>query len=132
MNRAHWTKLLPIIQAFVDGKTIQFHPNYSPSGDFAWKDLPADNATASFDNTVSYRIKPESKLRPWKLDEVPVGATIRTSEGTTALIMQADAAGIKAGHSLLWSPRDALTYCKWRWPIGNQPWQPCGVLETES
>ena len=62
MTREQAKELLPIIQAFAEGKTIQFRTNNR-----SWVDL-LDNdieINALFD----YRIKPEPKYRPFKTKE---------------------------------------------------------------
>lgn len=57
MNREQAKALLPFIQAFSEGKTIQFKSNGK------WVDLDS----ASFMLTPErYRIKPESKYRPFQ------------------------------------------------------------------
>ena len=59
-TREETKKLLPIIQAFVEGKTIQY--KFSEG----WRDL--DGLTVLSD-TSKYRIKPEPKYRPFKNQE---------------------------------------------------------------
>lgn len=56
MTREEAKKLLPIIQAFAEGKTIQLFTNG------IWED--AKNPT--FESGAMYRIKPEPKYRPFK------------------------------------------------------------------
>lgn len=53
MNRQQAKELLPIIQAFADGKVIQ----YRPYSDLPWKDMENGNFN---DNRENYRIKPET------------------------------------------------------------------------
>ena len=60
MTREEIKKMLPILQAFVDGKTIE---SRCIKGD---KSLWYDDEDPSFDNDFEYRIKPESKYRPFK------------------------------------------------------------------
>lgn len=55
MNREQAKELLPIIQAFAEGKTIQ------AAGGRGWYDV--DNINS---NSCKYRIKPEPKYRPFK------------------------------------------------------------------
>lgn len=55
MNREQMKELLPIIQAFAEGKTIQ------QAGGRGWFDVDSIN----FD-LCKYRIKPEPKYRPFK------------------------------------------------------------------
>lgn len=59
MNRQQAKELLPIIQAFAEGKTIQ---SRYINGSNTWLD---DN-NLSFGDGVEYRIKPEPKYRPFK------------------------------------------------------------------
>lgn len=57
MDRNQAKQLLPIIQAFAEGKAIQQTDGYD------WYDLDDPDFTANYN---SYRIKPESKYRPFK------------------------------------------------------------------
>jgi hypothetical protein len=60
MDRNQSKKLLPIIQAYSEGKTIQ---SRCIKGDTS---LWYDDEDPSFDNDFEYRIKPESKYRHFK------------------------------------------------------------------
>ena len=60
MTREEVKHLLPIIQAYADGKNIQYL-----NKDFIWEDFDDD----TFSGGVSYRIKPEPKYRPFKTTE---------------------------------------------------------------
>ncbi len=59
MNRQQAKDLLPIIQAFAEGKTIQ--SKYINGSNTWWEDN-----NLSFGDGVEYRIKPEPKYRPFK------------------------------------------------------------------
>ena len=59
MNRQQAKELLPIIQAFAEGKAIQ---SRYINGSNTWL---SDN-NLSFGDGVEYRIKPEPKYRPFK------------------------------------------------------------------
>ena len=62
MTREQAKELLPIIQAFAEGKTIDIYNNRE------WKDLMI--GSIKFDCKPScYRIKPEPKYRPFKTKE---------------------------------------------------------------
>lgn len=63
MNRDEAKQLLPIIQAFAEGKTVQCRQGISD----AWEDL-IGNVNFLL-HAHNYRIKPEP--RPWKFTEVP-------------------------------------------------------------
>lgn len=58
MNREQAKKLLPIIKAFVEGKTIQ-----TSIKNREWEDLTDD---IEFYSDDKYRIKPEPKFRPFQ------------------------------------------------------------------
>ena len=63
MTREEIKKMLPILQAFVDGKTIE---SRCIKGD---KSLWYDDEDPSFDYDFEYRIKPEPKYRQFKDSE---------------------------------------------------------------
>ena len=60
MNRKEAKELMPIIQAFSEGKAIE---SRCIKGD---KSLWYDDEDPSFDDDLEYRIKPEQKYRPFK------------------------------------------------------------------
>lgn len=60
MNKEQAKDLLPIIQAYVEGKTIE---SRCIKGDTS---LWYDDNNPSFDEDFEYRIKPEPKYRPFK------------------------------------------------------------------
>ncbi len=57
MNRQQAKELLPIMQAFAEGKTIEFRTNNISK----W----IETTTPAFDLLHEYRIKPEPKYRPF-------------------------------------------------------------------
>ena len=63
MTREEAKVLLPIIQAFTEGKAIE---SRCIKGD---KSLWYDDEDPSFDNDLEYRIKPEINYRPFKNEE---------------------------------------------------------------
>ena len=61
MNRKEAKELMPIIQAFAEGKTIQYYDSLIDIVD--WEDCENPN----FENlTYKFRIKPEPTYRPFK------------------------------------------------------------------
>lgn len=64
MNRQQAKELLPIIQAFAEGKTIQFRCSGEDETS-CWEDIGPDEAVGFSDDTSKYRIKPEPKYRPF-------------------------------------------------------------------
>lgn len=69
MNREQTIEAIRVMQAFADGKEVEFK---WMSKDWNSTDKPEWNWSA-----YDYRIKPTAKLRPWTADEVPLGAWIR-------------------------------------------------------
>ena len=62
MTREEAKEYLPIMQAFAEGKTIQYLDDHG-----FWNDI---KTCVSFDDNIScYRIKPEPKYRPFKNQE---------------------------------------------------------------
>ena len=60
MTREEAKELMPIIQAFVEGKTIEYREY-----DGEWKEAH----TPTWSSRLFYRIKPELKYRPFKTKE---------------------------------------------------------------
>ena len=60
MNRKEAKELMPIIQAFAEGKSIE---SRCIKGD---KSLWYDDEDPSFDNDLEYRIKPKTNYRPFR------------------------------------------------------------------
>lgn len=58
MTREEAKELLPIIQAFADGKQIQYFEECTRR----WEDITAPSLIRG----ISYRVKPEPKYRPFK------------------------------------------------------------------
>lgn len=64
MTREEAKELLPIIQAFAEGKVVQYRNNSNE-----WLDI-GKNASVGFTRLpLDYRIKPEPKCRPFKNQE---------------------------------------------------------------
>lgn len=98
MTREQAKELLPIIEAFAEGKTIQFK-----SIDDKWDDFGNKGDKLSFDSPIhKYRIKPEPKYRPfankeecWQemLKHQPFGWTKSISEKCFYFISKIDDKG---------------------------------------
>ena len=70
MTREQTIEAIRVMQAFVDGKEVEYKRH-----DEFWMltTLPLWNW-----NSIEYRIKPTPVLRPWTADEVPLGAQVRS------------------------------------------------------
>lgn len=126
-------ELLPIIQAFAEGKTIQFKfPGVLP-----WLEQDKENPDLQFGDFYEYRIKPEPKLRPWKPEEVPVGSLIRRKHCWPArwVIVCGTASGLGwfgMDGKFIFKNFDSLLseFENYEHSTdGGKTWKPCGVEE---
>jgi hypothetical protein len=113
MTREQTIEAIRVMQAFVDGKEVEFK---WMSKDWNYNDKPEWNWSA-----YDYRIKPTAKLRPWTADEVPLGAQARNREHpkTRWLIDRTS------------SEENRKDWCeKYEHSTdGGKNWLPCGVVE---
>lgn len=65
MTREEAKELLPIIQAYAEGKTVEV---LDPHGNWKESENPLFTDSLTY-NSIKYRIKPESKYRPFKTKE---------------------------------------------------------------
>ena len=108
MNIKEAKELMPIIQAFAEGKAIE---SRCIKGD---KSLWYDDEDPSFDNDLEYRIKPEPTYRPFKDAEEcwqemekhkPFGWVKDKKDGHHALItaVDDDTCGMSLNGNAAWS-----------------------------
>lgn len=72
-TRAHWAKMLPLIQAFIAGEEIEYAA--TAEGPFAFA------ATPYFGQGACYRIKPKPQWRAYKdSDDIPKVIAARQKE----------------------------------------------------
>ena len=64
MTRKEAKELLPIIQAFAEGKEIQYRNSFNE-----WIDIKKNEGLSFIKTPLDYRIKPESQYRPFKTQE---------------------------------------------------------------
>lgn len=100
-----------------------------------WLDLPPERGYVLWNENIIRR-NPSPKLRPWKADEVPVGAVIRM-KGLTAKMLLTEYNGtgycfFGAGpHIQAYTPSRMLNECDHS-TDGGRTWLPCGVMEEQS
>ena len=71
----------------------------------------------------------EPKLRPWKIEEIPLGAWIRVkTQGLPSLIVAINISGIWCGSGGMIGFDYALTHYEHS-TDGGRTWHPCGVVE---
>jgi hypothetical protein len=108
MNRNQAKALLPIIQAYAEGKAIE---SRCIKGD---KSLWYDDEDPSFDNDFEYRLKPDPKYRPFKdaeecwqemLKHHPFGCVKDKQDGHYVLItcVNDDTCGMSLNGNAAWS-----------------------------
>ena len=61
MTREKVKELLPILEAYANGKTIQYC-----NQEYHWEDVKPDEHLDFSKDVINYRIKPEPKYRPFK------------------------------------------------------------------
>lgn len=136
--------MLPIFQAYAEGKTIQFRCKTAryqhPSG---WSDnlwLLSEAVKDGSHYIYDWRINPEPKLRAWTASEVPVGAMLRSSHGSMGNIISACPVRfyyVREGNLCHESRIDGFCYCDALTYVfnlehskdGGKTWLPCGVYE---
>lgn len=131
MKLSEASKYLPLIQAAAEGKAIQ----YKSKIDGSWIDKTRLDDDEWPNPDYEYRIKPEPKLRPWKPEEVPVGAWIRSasrlSENACALICSRGNGGIGSfsfQEIVAIQFEEALHDCEYSID-GGKTWLKCGIEE---
>jgi hypothetical protein len=78
MTPADALKFVPILQAYGEGKVIQFRPK----GATEWADPDYKEAEWSMTHSADcYRIKPEPRYVPWTFETCPVGTVIVKKSG---------------------------------------------------
>ena len=109
MNRNQAKALLPIIQEYAEGKTIQ--SRYVKGDTSLWY----DDEDPSFDDDLEYRIKPEPKFRPFKdakecwqemLKHHPFGWVVGRRDGVMYLIRSLEYVSVYT--SIQYSFKDAF------------------------
>lgn len=113
MNREQTIEAIKVMQAWVDGKQLEFR-----TASTGWQEVkhPVWDFVCYY-----YRIKSTTTLRPWTADEVPLGAMIRFKQAPYDR------------HLLGWvsvqADRDLWLEEREHSLDGGKTWLPCGVME---
>jgi hypothetical protein len=97
-SREYWKSLLPVIQAFVDGKEVECKSN-TPT----W----FDTSRPIFSVDLSYRIKPEE---PFRLNTFAEAAEILKAKSEGKCLECRDEKPVWEDSFLLWPAFDTLQY----------------------
>lgn len=125
MSMTH-DEMIAIIQAHKEGKRIECKfINFPDEWEFV--DTPKWNF-----ESCNYRIAPTPKLRPWRPEEVPVGAQLRCITDHTIRYMITGCSS-----SYVWITMDCKPHYKnmldtYEHSLDNgRTWLPCGVMEEQ-
>lgn len=117
MTRQEWKERLHLIQAFAEGKRVQ---KLLAKG---WTDMDGEPC---FDADIkNYRIAQEPTYRPWKPEEVPVGAVVRHKDNSIVRHVI-----VACTNDIVWtgpSARYSLPNMLANWTMADG--SPCGVKE---
>jgi hypothetical protein len=123
MTKERAKELLPLINAYVEGKIIQFKDLNNE-----WVDLPDPNFD---DNRInSYRIKHEPKYRPWTFEEAPLNVMFASKNTETKLrfaFYLVNPSGYKDFPGSIFTFEEMLKDFLYSSDNGKT-WLPCGTL----
>lgn len=123
ITRENCLQLIPLIQAFHDG---ELELRYRSTEWIKWCDPEMPEWTAT---TAEFRRRPAKRLRPWKPEEVPVGAVARSKDHSwRALITGSRKVGAILDGAL-YDFGALLSHGIEYQPPGTTEWKPCGVYE---
>jgi hypothetical protein len=121
MTRGQIAKHWAVMEAFKSGKIVEFF--------CISKEMWIESSDPDFYFDIEYRIKPEPKWRPWKSEEVPVGAQTRRKERPAfrMLIVSVYEGGLYCN---AYGNTFTGVLCDYEHSLDNgKTWQPCGILE---
>lgn len=123
-------EMISMVYSHKHGRPVQFKWNNG------WNDA-GENHQFNFSN-YEYRIKPEPKLRPWKPEEVPVGALLKYLDVVAVLSFKNELGfGFVSYSTTTKGNADARCWTYGRVyeefishsTDGGKTWKPCGVEE---
>lgn len=112
MNKEQTIEAIRIMQAFVDGKEVEYQIS---TGHWVTAMTPSWNWPYT-----QFRIKPTATLRPWTADEIPLGAWVRMKNLNMTRSMIVSVAAFNLG--IAFKEYEHST-------DGGKTWLPCGVME---
>lgn len=116
---------LKLVEAWWDGE-LEFL--YAEGG---WR--PANRCPHNESDTARYRIRPKPRLRPWKPEEVPVGAELRSVANRELRCLI-----VASGKEVLTVVGNTIQHFTFERAFeggehstdGGKTWKPCGVEEA--
>jgi hypothetical protein len=120
MNQEQCKEYRPFVDAAAEGKTVQYLASNSE-----WVNLGIVNMESCLVSRL--RIKPTPKLRPWKPEEVPVGAVVLHKETGSRMLIEGTHNEVAFMRTGSYSLQALLN--DWLYSIDfGKTWHPCGVM----
>ena len=121
MTKEETKAAIAVMIAWVEGKRIEYRHVGMAKREWDSCDCPDWSWMVT-----EYRIAPEPKLRPWMIDEVPVGKVVLSKGGCTRLLI----VGINLVDSLILVGQDWLNpyQLNHNWTMDDG--SPCGTVEV--
>lgn len=120
MNIEETKEAIRVMQAFVDGKELQYlGKKRNPMGLLLSDWCDTHEPLWNFEH-YEYRIKPTPVFRPWTADEVPLGAWMRSKGLYGRQIIT---------HTAEQKDREWWLKASEHSTDGGKTWLPCGVVE---
>ena len=121
MTREQTIEAIRVMQAYVDGKEVQYLGKKWDSKELLKQDWCYTLRPLWNWEHYDYRIKPTATLRPWTADEVPLGAWIRYKRALHDRSILAWTSN-QADRDMWLDEREHSI-------DGGKTWLPCGVVE---
>lgn len=145
MTKERAKELWPVMQAYAEGKTVQYFDEATTGG---WKDCETEPSVgfpqAKFEShhVHRYRIKPTSTLRAWRPEEVPLGAWLKDldtdfSHNPVSLILSVRGAWVHFMHPqtskmVELTAGNLLSDKRWQYSTNRgKTWAKCGVEDSQ-
>lgn len=125
MTKEETLNCIKVMQAYCDGAEIEIHSKYNP--DDIWEVQEPYWNWSKF----NYRIKPTLKLRPWKVEEVPLDAWYM-KKADRCNLMRSDSIHLDTHRVKIcgtWWNLTELCDSFMHSLDGGKTWLPCGVEE---
>lgn len=123
-ERARELEANGVLPAWREGRKIQVQVGNG----MPWEDYRVGCPNFSCAN---WRVAPEPKLRPWRLEEVPVGAVLRTKTLNSRWLLSGinNVGEIFIAEDDRWRTAEYLLH-EYKHSLDNgKTWHPCGVME---
>jgi len=125
MNKDEIRAVMPVIEAYLEGKTVQVRQRRL-GGSFA--DLAPNVDPGFLDSYWEWRIKPEVRTVPLTEPDIPPTCWLRSANPSAACLVIAvreDGVRITNSDGVRYISYKSLHDCKWWFSADRQTWRPC-------